>query len=87
MHSFRVYFTVDGVESNVLNYYILYNNDSTRIAPMIALAAENDTITYGDDLQINYTVATIGSETTESVLLELFTMDGQTEVPVTSTTL
>ena len=87
MHSFRVYFTVDDVESNVLNYYILYNNDSSRVAPMVALAAANDTITYGDDLQINYTVATIGSETTESVLLELFTKEGTTETLVTSTTL
>jgi hypothetical protein len=54
---------------------------------MVALAAANDTITYGDDLQINYTVATIGSETTESVLLELFTKEGTTEILVTSTTL
>lgn len=87
MHSFRVYFTVDGVESNILNYYILYNNDSSRIAPMVALAAENDTITYGDDLKINYTVATIGNEETESVLLELFTKDGNTETLITSATL
>ena len=88
MHSFRVYFTVDEVESNVLNYYILYNNDASRVAPMIAIAAENDTITYGDDLQINYTVATVGTETTDSVTLELFTQetDGP-EVLVTSTVL
>jgi hypothetical protein len=30
MHSFQVYFTVDGIESNILNYYIIYNNDNTR---------------------------------------------------------
>lgn len=86
MHSFQVYFTVDGIESNVLNYYIIYNNDNTRQAPIIALAAENSTITYGDDLKINYTVATIGSETTDEVFLELYSLDGSTEVPYTSQT-
>ena len=87
MHSFQVYFTVDGIESNRLNYYIIYNNDSSRIAPIIALAAENSTITFGDDLKINYTVATNGTETTDSVVLELYALDGSTEVPYASQTL
>lgn len=86
MHSFQVYFTVDGIQSNILNYYILYNNDNTRQAPLVALAAEKDTITYGDDLKINYTVATIGTETTDEVVLELYTLDGSTEVPYASQT-
>ena len=80
MHSFTVYFTVDGIESNVLNYYIIYNNDNTRQAPIIALAAENSTITYGDDLKINYTVATVGTETTDSVYLELYAMEDGSKV-------
>ena len=84
MHSFQVYFTVDGIESNILNYYIIYNNDSTRVEPIVALAAENNVITYGDDLKINYTVTTPGMETTDEVLLELYTLDGSTEVPIVS---
>jgi len=84
MHSFQVYFTVDGISSNILNYYIIYNNDSNRLAPIVALAAENSTITYGDDLKINYTVATVGTETTDRVYLELYTLDGSTEVPYAS---
>jgi len=87
MHSFQVYFTVDGIESNILNYYIIYNNDSTRQAPIIALAAENSTITYGDDLKINYTVATAGTETTDSVVLELYAIEDSAEVIYSSTTL
>ena len=86
MHSFTVYFTVDGIESNVLNYYIIYNNDNTRQAPIIALAAENSTITYGDDLKINYTVATVGTETTDSVYLELYTMEEGNKVVYASQT-
>jgi len=84
MHSFQVYFTVDGISSNILNYYIIYNNDSSRLAPIVALAAENSTITYGDDLKINYTVATVGTETTDRVYLELYTLDGSTEIPYAS---
>ena len=84
MHSFQVYFTVDGIESNVLNYYIIYNNDNTRVAPIVALAAEKSTITFGDDLKINYTVATIGTETTDEVLLELYTLNGSTETVLAS---
>ena len=86
MHSFTVYFTVDGIESNVLNYYIIYNNDNTRQAPIVALAAENSTITYGDDLKINYTVATIGTETTDSVYLELYAMEDGSKVVYASQT-
>lgn len=73
-HTFQVYFTVDGVKSNELNYYILYNADPNRLAPLIGLAAPSS-ITYGDNLDIKYTVATIGAPTnqTEKVVLELYT--------------
>jgi len=80
MHSFKVYFTVGTIESNILNYYILYNNDSTRKEPIIAIAAEKSDITYGDDLIINFTVATIGSESTDKVTLELYNLNDDTEV-------
>jgi len=80
MHSFQVYFTVDGIESNILNYYIIYNNDNSRIAPIIAIAAESSTITYGDDLIIDYTVTTPGQEKTDKVELTLYALDNSTEV-------
>ena len=84
MHSFQVYFTVDGIESNILNYYIIYNNDNTRIAPIIAIAAESSTITYGDDLIIDYTVTTPGQEKTDKVELTLYALDNSTEVEYAS---
>ena len=86
MHTFRVYFTVGEVESNVLNYYILYNNDNSRVAPIVALAAEQEEITFGDDLKINYTVATIGAETTDEVVLELYTVENNVETILTTQT-
>ena len=84
MHSFQVYFTVNGVSSNILNYYILYNNNTVNTLPMIALAAEKPTITYGDELIIDYTTAVNSNiENMDNVLLEMYTLEGNTEVPVT----
>ena len=73
MHTFQVYFVTNtGLRSNTLNYYILYNTDSSRVAPLLGAAAENTTITDGDELIINYSVATIGSETTEEVVIKMY---------------
>ena len=80
MHTFQVYFiTNTGLESNRLNYYILYNTDNTREAPLIGAAAQNTTITDGDELIVNYSVSTLGSETTDRVEIELYTMDNGTK--------
>ena len=76
MHTFQVYFiTNTGLRSNTLNYYILYNTDDTRREPLIGAAAANPSITDGDELVVNYSVNTIGSETTDRVEIELYTMD------------
>ena len=80
MHTFQVYFvTSTGLESNRLNYYILYNTDTSRQAPLIGAAAENTSITDGDELIVNYSVYTAGSETTDRVEIELYTMDNGTK--------
>lgn len=76
MHTFQVYFvTSTGLKSNKLNYFILYNTDATRQAPLIGAAAANPSIVDGDELVVNYSVNTIGSETTDRVEIELYTMD------------
>ena len=76
MHTFQVYFVTNtGLESNRLNYYILYNTDSDRQAPLIGAAAEKTSIIDGDELIVNYSVSTVGSETTDRVEIELYTMD------------
>lgn len=76
MHTFQVYFVTNtGLRSNTLNYYILYNTDNTRREPLIGAAAANPSITDGDELVVNYSVNTIGSETTDRVEIELYTMD------------
>ena len=73
MHTFQVYFVTNtGLRSNTLNYYILYNTDNTRVAPLLGAAAENSTITDGDELIINYSVITIGHETTDKVEINMY---------------
>jgi hypothetical protein len=76
MHTFEVYFvTSTGLQSNKLNYFILYNTDNTREAPLLGAAAANTSIVDGDELVVNYSVSTIGSETTDSLEIELYTLD------------
>lgn len=78
MHTFQVYFVTDaGLESNKLNYHILYNTDNERLAPMIGASVKNTSIMDGDELVVNYSVNTIGFETTDKVEIELYTMNGQ----------
>ena len=88
MHTFQVYFVTNtGIESNRLNYFILYNTDDTREAPLIGAAAENTNIVDGDEIIVNYSVNTIGSEKTDSVEIELYTLDENDIKQVRSTTL
>lgn len=88
MHTFQVYFiTSGGLESNRLNYFILYNTDNTREAPLIGAAAENTSIVDGDELIVNYSVSTVGSEKTDSVVIELYKLENNNEVILSTTTL
>lgn len=88
MHTFQVYFiTSGGLESNRLNYFILYNTDNTREAPLIGAAAENTSIVDGDELIVNYSVSTIGTEKTDSVVIELYKLENNNEVILSTTTL
>ena len=88
MHTFQVYFVTNtGLESNRLNYFILYNTDATRQAPLLGAAAESTSITDGDELIVNYSVSTPGSETTDSVEIELYTMDNNVKNTISTVTL
>ena len=88
MHTFQVYFvTSTGLESNKLNYFILYNTDNTRQAPLIGAAAENTSIVDGDEIIVNYSVNTIGTEKTDRVEIELYTLDTNNNKQIRSTTI
>lgn len=84
MHTLQVYYSVGSAKSNILNYYFIYNSDATRTAPIVAVAGANATIHYGDDLTINYTVYTPGQERTDEVDIEVYRLDGATEISVGS---
>jgi len=49
---------------------------------MIGASARNTSIMDGDELVVNYSVNTIGSETTDKVEIELYTMNGQNKNPI-----
>lgn len=77
-HDFRVYYrTSEGAISNVLRYTILYNNGSNN-APMIGVIPSSDTITYGNELNIDYVVYTPNKETTDKLDITVYTKDGKT---------
>ena len=79
-HTLQIYFTTNGdVTSNKLNYYIIYNLDENRKEPIIGLNVANESIIYGDELVLNYTVYTPGKETTEKVEIKLYTKDNNDE--------
>jgi hypothetical protein len=82
MHTLQVYFTTNGIQSNILNYYLICNKDASREAPLVGLACESTEISYGDDLKVNYTVYTAGQETTDEVDIEVYTMDGAEKTTV-----
>ena len=84
MHTLQVYYSVGSAKSNILNYYFIYNSDATRTAPIVAVAGANASIHYGDDLTINYTVYTPGQERTDEVDIEVYRLDGSTEISVSS---
>jgi hypothetical protein len=60
MHTLRAYYSVGLATSNELNYYFIYNSDSERTTPIVAIAGASSKIHYGEDLIINYTVYTPG---------------------------
>lgn len=71
-HDLRVYFTTeDGAVSNVLKYTLLYNN-GTSIQPMVGVVCQQDEITYGDILSIDYVVYTPGQETTDELNIRVY---------------
>ena len=85
-HDLRVYFkTSDGTMSNVLKYSLLYN-DGTSSQPMIGVVCTQEEITYGEVLNIDYTVYTPGKETTDELNISVYSInDGITEMYESST--
>lgn len=78
-HDLVVYFkTEDGAKSNVLRFSLLYNNGSS-IAPMIGLVCEQNEITYGDTINIDYVVFTPNQETTDELIVRVYSLDENNE--------
>ena len=80
MHTFQVYFEASGNSSNVLNYYLIYNRDNERVAPLVGIAFEKTDIHFGDELKFNYTVYTAGQDTTDRVRIEIYTIEDGSRV-------
>lgn len=79
MHSLQLYYTTGAFSSNIINTYFLYNNDASSLVPIIGVATTSPTIQDGDTLEINYTVYTAGSETTDEVELFAYTLENNVE--------
>ena len=74
-HNLRVYFkTTDGAVSNILKYAILYN-DGKDTKPMVGVVCEQDEITYGDILSVDYIVYTPKQETTDKLVIRVYGED------------
>lgn len=85
-HTLVVYFeTPDGARSNVLKMPILYN-DGSSTQPMIGVTLEAEEITYGDTLIVNYVAYTPNQETTDSVSIRVYGMNGDERVNYFATT-
>lgn len=74
-HDLRVYFTTpEGAVSNELRYTLLYNDRSSN-APMVGVISPTDKITYGDVLSLDYVVFTPNQETTDELIITVYSFD------------
>lgn len=74
-HDLRVYFTTpEGAKSNELRYTLLYNNGTSR-NPMIGVISSADKLTYGDTLTLDYVVFTPNQETTDELIVTVYSED------------
>lgn len=74
-HDLRVFFTTpEGAVSNELRYTILYNDRSSNV-PMVGVISSRDKITYGDILSLDYVVFTPGQETTDELIITVYSFD------------
>lgn len=79
-HALRIWFeTPDGAKSNVLEYAILYN-DGTDIKPIIGAVCEDNEITYGEPLNINYVVYTPNQESTDELNIRVYGIEDGSEI-------
>lgn len=71
-HDLKVYFTTpEGAVSNELRYTLLYNDRSSN-APMVGVISPRDKITYGDVLSLDYVVFTPNQETTDELIITVY---------------
>ena len=68
--------TADGARSPSLVYDIMFDTGSD--VPILSSVFDETEVNYGELIQIQYAVFTHGSETTEEVDLDIYTMSGQT---------
>lgn len=74
-HDLRVYFqTESGEISNVLHYAIMYDNGNSQDT-IIGVAMEDKEINYGETISIDYNVYTPNKETTDELIITLYTIE------------
>jgi len=76
-HSIDIWFETAETASNVVHASFIYD-DKTSTLPVIAPYLEKDTITYGDTIAVNYVVYTPGQETTDELLITVYSIDPET---------
>ena len=74
-HDLKIYFkTTDGATSNILKYTLLYDNGAST-HPMIGVVCDTEEITYGDRLIATYVVYTPKQETTDELIIKVYSID------------
>lgn len=78
-HDLVVWFeTDDGAKSNELRYSIIWvPTGSEETAPILSIVCQQDEVTYGDTLDVEYTVYTPGQETTDELIFTVYTLEGE----------
>lgn len=86
-HSMQLWFeTDDGAPSNVLEYFIMYDNGTSQ-NPIISASCVDNEIENGETLYLNYACYTPGHETTDSISVRVYSEVEDEEVEHFSTTL
>ena len=86
-HDIELWFETAEAKSNVVYASFIFDNGSSE-SPVIAASLERSTITYGDTIAANYVVYTPGQETTDELVITVYSIDntsGETITHLTST--
>lgn len=78
-HMLECYFvTNDGARSPSLKYDIMYTTGAAK--PIISSTFEETEVAYGELIQVQYAVYTEGSDYTDEVDLDIYTLDGSGDI-------